>query len=269
MSFKKDAPIGVFDSGVGGLTVVLEMFRQMPHESLIYYADTAHVPYGPRDPKELKGFAHNITRFLVNKGCKMIIIACNTTTSLAYEELKELFPIPIVGVIEPGVDRALQSGGDKGRVGIIATQATVNSGAYQKTIYGKAPEAESAAVACPRLVPLIEAGRLEGREVEQAVDGYLKDMVNLGIDSLILGCTHYPFLLPIIENIAGPGVNIIDPAKETVARSRKILEEKGLLKEEGSPTLTFFSSGDPEKFKTLAGRLLGKKIDSVFKADLR
>lgn len=267
MSFNKDAPIGVFDSGVGGLTVVLEMFRQMPHESLLYYADTAHVPYGPRDPKELKGFAHNITRFLVEKGCKMIIIACNTSTSLAYEELKEAFLVPVIGVIEPGVDRALESG-SRGRIGIIATQATVNSGAYQRIISKKDPEAKSAAIACPRLVPLIEEGSLEGVEVEQAVNYYLKELVEDGIESLILGCTHYPLLLPIIKNTTGPRVNIIDPARETVARSRKILEEKGLLNEVGIPTHAFFTSGDPDKFKALAGRLLGENLNSVEKADI-
>lgn len=267
MLFNKDAPIGVFDSGVGGLTVVLEMFRQMPRESIIYYADTAHVPYGPRDPQELKGFAHNITRFLVDKGCKMIIIACNTSTSLAYNELKELYEIPVIGVIEPGVDKALRSD-IQGPIGIIATLATVNSGAYQRTISTKDPAAKSVAVACPKLVPLIEDGRLEGEEVEQAVNGYLKDMVNQGIDSLILGCTHYPLLLPIIKKYAGSRVNIIDPARETVARALNILEDKGLLNEQGTPEHIFYASGEPEKFKTLAGRLLGKELELVKRAQI-
>jgi glutamate racemase len=262
MPLNKDAPIGVFDSGVGGLTVVLEMYKQMPQESLLYYADTAHVPYGPRDPEELKGFAYHITGFLVEKGCKMIIIACNTSTSLAYEELEKIFPIPIIGVIEPGVDKALESS-SQGKIGIIATQATVNSGAYQRTIKQKRSVVETIAVPCPRLVPLIEEGVLGGEEVEGAVNSYLKDMVNQGIGTLILGCTHYPFLLPLITAAAGPGISIIDPARETVSRARRALEEKGLLNEGGAPTHVFFTSGDPGKFKTLAGRLLGKNPGSV------
>lgn len=262
MTLKKEAPIGVFDSGVGGLTVILEMLEQLPKESFLYYADTAHVPYGPRDPEEIKGFAYNITRFLVEKGCKMIIIACNTSTSLAYYELKELFPIPIIGVIEPGVDKALESS-TKGKIGIIATQATVNSGSYQSTIKEKKPHIQAVAVPCPRLVPLIEEGCLEGDEMEQIVNSYLKDMVKQDIDSLILGCTHYPFLLPMIIKAAGPGVNIINPARETVSRARQTLEEMDLLNEGTEPLETFFTSGDPEKFKSLAGRLLGKKLDFV------
>lgn len=262
MALPKEAPIGVFDSGVGGLTVIQEMLEQLPRESFIYYADTAHVPYGPRDPRELKGFAHNITRFLVEKGCKMIVVACNTSTSLAFEELKERFPVPVIGVIEPGVDKALESTAN-GKIGIIATLATVNSRAFQRMIKGKNPHAEAFAVPCPRLVPLIEEGRFEGEEVERAVNGYLQEMKDQGIDSLVLGCTHYPFLLPVIKRAVGPEVKIINPAKETVSRARQALEAKGLINEGVIPEYTFYTSGDPEKFRMLAGILLGREIGPV------
>ena len=222
------SPIGVFDSGVGGLTVIRELEAQLPGEDYIYYADTAHVPYGSREPLELKGFALSITAFLVEQGCKMIIIACNTSTSLAYADLASRFPVPIIGVIEPGVDEAIKVS-KNGKIGVVGTLATVNSGVYQRMIKEKNPRTEVVAVPCPRFVPLVEEGQVEGPEVEEIAEIYLKPLQERGVDTLILGCTHYPFLRPVIEGIMGKGVNIIDPARETVRRAAISLQNLALV----------------------------------------
>ncbi|MCR4441067.1 MAG: glutamate racemase [Peptococcaceae bacterium] len=258
------APIGVFDSGIGGLTVVAEMLRQMPHESLIYYADTAHVPYGPRDPRELKGFAFGITRFLIGLGCKMVIIACNTSTSLAYEEMQETYDIPLVGVIEPGVDRALQTT-KNGRIGVIATEATVKSGSYQKMLIKKNAAVEVVAQPCPLFVPFVEEGRLDGEEVERAARSYLGPLCEKDIDTLILGCTHYPFLLPVITQTTGPFVTPVDPARETVKRAVDKLKELNLLREEGNPVCRYLASGDAAVFARLGSFFLKREIGPVEK----
>lgn len=263
MQLKNSAPIGVFDSGVGGLTVVREILRQLPQESLLYYADTAHVPYGPRDPQQLRGFARNITAFLVNQGCKMIIVACNTSTSLVYDELQAKYlPLPMVGVIQPGVDRALEMSKNK-KIGVIGTQATITSGVYQKLLHGKDPDADITAVFCPRFVPFVEAGQTDGTEVEEAAAEYLQPILGAGADTLILGCTHYPFLMSVLERITGPGVTIIDPARETVTRAKNILLEKGLERKEGIPTYRYYASGDPERFRLMGSKFLQKEIGQV------
>lgn len=258
----KKAPIGVFDSGVGGLTVVLEMLRQMPHESFIYYADTANVPYGDREPRELKEFAFSITDFLVERGCKLVIIACNTSTSIAYQDLKDAFVVPLIGVIEPGVYKALETTKNE-KIGVIGTMATVNSGSYQKMLREKNPQVEVTAMSCPLFVPLIEKGKTSGEEVYQAAYSYLEPMRRTGIDSLILGCTHYPFLLPMIEKILGPGVVPIDPARETVSRAREYLRKEGLLKEEGEAIHKYYASGDPESFRLVGSKFLNRDIGKV------
>ena len=256
MNDKKSAPLGIFDSGVGGLTVVREMLRQLPRESYLYYADTAHVPYGPRDPRELKGFAADITAFLADQGCKLIIIACNTSTSVAYEELKARHDIPLIGVIEPGVDMALMVTRNR-RIGVIGTAATINSGSYQNMIKRKNPQAEVSAVPCPLLVPLIEAGKIESGETREAVAAYLEPIRAAGADTLILGCTHYPFLLPIIRELIGSDVTIIDPARETAGLAAGKLRELGLLREKGQAVRRYYASGDPAAFRKMGSAFLG------------
>lgn len=262
MNTKKAAPIGIFDSGVGGLTVVLEVFQQIPNESFIYYGDTAHVPYGPRDPQELKGFASAITEFLVKQGCKLIIIACNTSTSLAYEELKKRHPLPLIGVIEPGVDKALETTAN-GKIGVIGTVATINSGVYQKMLIEKNPDVEVEAVSCPLYVPFIEQGQLESEKVYQATETYMESMKEKGIDTLILGCTHYPFLSPVITKVLGPSVAIINPAKETVRRAVQSLREQNLLNEGIKPVYQYYASGDPIQFQKMGATFLKRELTSV------
>lgn len=260
----KEMPIGIFDSGVGGLTVVLEMLRQMPKESFLYFADTAHVPYGPRDPEELKAFALSISDFLISQNCKMIIIACNTSTSLAYNLLTQQLDVPIIGVIEPGVDKALEATVNE-KVGIIATEATINSKAYQNMLTAKNGNVNVYSAACPTFVPFIERGELEGDSVYNAAVSYLQPLQEVGIDSLILGCTHYPFLLPIITKILGPSVTTINPARETVSRAKDCLKEMDFLQEAGDPVYKYFASGDPKQFKKMADIFLNRDIGTVYK----
>ena len=267
MNIERNAPIGVFDSGVGGLTVIQEMLRQLPNESFIYYADTAHVPYGPRDSEELKHFADSITGFLVEQGCKMVIIACNTSTSLAYELLQQKYAIPLVGVIEPGVDKALGATANK-KIGVFATQATVNSGAFQRLIKAKNSEVEVVAVPCPLFVPLVEAGEVEGPVIHDAACNYFQPLQERGVDSIILGCTHYPFLLPVIAQVTGPSVLVINPARETVSRAAEILRERDLLASGTQAVQLYCASGDPASFRQIGSKFLQSDLGTVRKVTL-
>lgn len=262
MQENREAPLGVFDSGVGGLTVVREILKQMPYESILYYADTAHVPYGSRDPEELRRFAQDITSYLVTEGCKMILIACNTSTSLAYENLKNCFSLPIIGVIEPGAKKAVQTTKNL-KIGVIGTVATINSGAYQEQLQAKNPAVQVYAEACPSFVPLVEKGIIEGAGTEKVVYACLKPLLTEKIDTLILGCTHYPFLRASIEKIAGPGVKIIDPAQETVSYALDKLKELNMLAEKKEPVYRYVSSKDPENFRVRGSVFLGRDLGMV------
>jgi glutamate racemase len=262
MSEERNAPLGVFDSGVGGLTVVREIFKQMPGESIIYFGDTAHVPYGDRDPQELRSFARNITNYLVTQGCKMIIIACNTSTSLAYEELKSNFSLPIMGVIEPGVNKALMTTKNL-RVGVIGTVVTIESGAYQQKLRAKNPDVQVYAQACPLFVPLVERGALRGPEIQDTVSGCLHPFSEKEIDTLILGCTHYPFLQPVIAKVLGAKTQLIDPAHETVRSAYEKLKELDLLADAGKPVYKFVSSNNPKEFRAKGRVFLGRDLGTV------
>ncbi|MDN5347252.1 MAG: glutamate racemase [Clostridia bacterium] len=265
-----EQPIGIFDSGVGGLTVAAEVFRQLPEERIIYFGDTAHVPYGSKKVEELKTYADQIVGFLIARGAKAIIDACNTTSAVALPFLRQKYSLPIVGVIEPGVEEAVKASRNK-RIGVIATEATVASEAHKKASKTMAPESQVFLQACPRLVPLIEGGKVSGEEVKQAVEEYLAPLLAEGIDTLILGCTHYPFLEPLIREIVGPGLKLIDPAAATVRKLREILAKAGALcRGHGSKTHDFFVSGDPQAFSRVGKALTGwdfligtQKVDLV------
>lgn len=267
MKNNRNAPIGVFDSGVGGLTVIQEILQQLPNESFIYYADTAHVPYGSREPVELQGFADSITSFLLEQGCKMVIIACNTSTALAYDFLRQKYAIPLVGVIEPGVDKALGATVNK-KIGVFATHATVNSGAFQRLLQAKEAAVEVTAIACPLFVPLVEAGEVEGLAVHEAAHNYFQPLREQGIDSLILGCTHYPFLLSVITQVTGPEVQVINPARETVSRAAEILQVKDLLATRSQSEQRYYSSGDPVSFRIMGSKFLQHDLGIVQKITL-
>lgn len=252
-----EQPVGVFDSGVGGLTIAREIVRQLPAETIIYYGDTAHVPYGSKTVEQLVAYADAIVRFLVERGVKAIVDACNTTSAVALSYLKKKYSLPIVGVIEPGVKEALAVT-RHGNIGVIATEATIASGVHVRLLKSLEPKVKVYPQACPRLVPLVEAGIIEGSEAREAVTKYVKPLVKVGIDTLILGCTHYPFLAPLIQEVAGPQVILVDPAASTVRELTEILREQGGLRTiHGSQVHTFFVSGAAESFRSVAQKLVG------------
>lgn len=252
-----EQPVGVFDSGVGGLTIAREILRQLPAETIVYYGDTAHVPYGSKTVDQLNIYAQAIVEFLIEQGVKAIVDACNTTSAVALPNLKRKYKLPIVGVIEPGVREALAAT-RRGRIGVIATEATVASGVHERLIRKLDPRVEVYLQACPRLVPLVEAGIIEGEEARDAVREYVVPLVKRGIDTLILGCTHYPFLVPLIREITGPEVVLIDPAASTVRELAAILKEQGGLRNfHGSRNHVFYVSGPVEVFRETALKLVG------------
>lgn len=254
--------LGVFDSGLGGLTVVQEIWRQLPGEDVIYVGDTARVPYGGRSAEEIRRFNREIVGFLVDHGAKLVIFACNTSSALAFPTMQREFDVPMVEVIGPGAQAAAQTTRN-GRIALWATEATVRSGAYLRAILRERPQAQVTAVACPRLVPLIESGLARSAEVAQAVDEYLEPVRAAGADTLILGCTHYPYLQGHLQRRLGPEVTLIDPALETVRRAAEELEARGLRRPGPKTGDRFFTSGDPALFRRLAGELTGRALPPV------
>jgi glutamate racemase len=261
------APIGIFDSGLGGLTVARALSRLLPRESLLYFADLAHVPYGPRPLEEIKAFALALVSFLLEQGAKAVIMGCNTSSAVALEPARRLQRQPIFGVIQPGVRAALKAlpgEARQGRIAVIATQATVNSHAYQNEILAREPSAAVLEQACPAFVPLVEKGDFDGPEVWRAAREYLKSVEQFGAEALVFGCTQYPFLGGVIGQILGPKVRLVDPAEETVREVAQALREKGLLAPPGSrPARRYFASGGPGEFARTGSRLLGEEIPGV------
>ncbi len=259
--------IGVFDSGVGGLTVAREIFRQIPEGKIIYFGDTAHLPYGSRSREELIHFADKICQFLIGQGAQVIVDACNSTSAVALEFLKEKYSTPIIGVIEPGVKTALQQT-ENFRIGVIATEATINSGAHKKVMAQIAPEVLAVGQACPLFVPLVEGGKVASPEAVEAAEKYLEPLIKVGIDTLILGCTHYPFLVTTLKKVLGDGVKFVDPARETVRQLKEVICS---LPGQAMKTLAhrYVVSGDPEVFYRVGNRLMaGNSIPAVDKVDL-
>jgi glutamate racemase len=258
-----DAPIGVFDSGIGGLTVVRELMRQLPNESIIYFGDTARVPYGPKSPDTVIRYSREIVDFLKGEGVKSIVVACNTATAHALPTLREENELPIVGVIEPG-SRAAARATKSGSVGVIGTQGTVHSRAYEKAIANAAPEARITARACPLFVPLVEEGWLDTEVTRLVAHQYLDSFHDADVDTLVLGCTHYPLLKEVIGEVIGRNVRLIDSAEETAAETAATLNEKGLAHATTNDArYRFIASDAPEQFLRVGGRFLGSSIDRV------
>lgn len=256
-------PIGLFDSGVGGLTVSRQVFRLMPRESTIYYADNAHVPYGPRSAGELIAFADQIVAFLIDQGVKYIIFACNTNSSISLDAMRERYRVPMIGLVEPGAREALRVSKNR-RIGLVATEATVKNGAYQRMVQELAPDAVVFSRFAPRLVPLVEAGRTGTEEARAAVEEYVGPLKAENIDTLILGCTHYPFLSAEFRQVLGPGVNLVDPAAATVLAAREEMRRLDLLCEAGQePRHRYFASGNPRILQEAGRRFLGWDIPPV------
>ncbi|MEE8638009.1 MAG: glutamate racemase [Candidatus Margulisiibacteriota bacterium] len=254
------SPIGIFDSGVGGLTVLRQIMKKLPNEDVIYLADTARVPYGGRPPQEIIKINHEIIRYLIKQEAKLIIMACGTSSSIAYPVVKDEYPVHIINLVDPGA-RAALAASRSGKIGIIATVGTVNSRAFRNKIKELKKEVEVHAVGCPLFVPLVEGGFIETEETKRVAKEYLKPLLKEKIDTLILGCTHYPHLSRVLRSITGPEVVFVDPAEEAVAGAKKLLKKAGTLKTKTTPAkYEYFVTGSVIQFQDLGSRLLGKPI---------
>jgi len=263
----QDAPIGIFDSGVGGLTVARAVLDQLPDEPLLYVGDTAHGPYGPLPIAEVRGTALRIMDSLVARGVKVLVIACNTASAACLRDARERYDVPVVEVILPAVRRAVAST-RTGRIGVIGTAATVTSGAYQDA-FAAAPQVTVTAVACPRFVDFVERGRTSGRQVLGLAQAYLAPLAAADVDTLVLGCTHYPLLTGVIQLTMGDGVTLVSSAEETAKDVYRVLTATGRLRDPAGdgdappPRHRFLATGDPEPFRRLARRFLGPEVQAV------
>lgn len=258
----KNQPIGILDSGVGGLTVVKEIIKQLPHEKLIYVGDTARCPYGPRPKEEVKQFTFEIIDYLMTFNVKSIVIACNTATAYTLEDVKKKVDIPVVGVIHPGSIAATQNT-KTGKIGVIGTQGTILSGAYENNLKMISSDLEIVSLACPTLVPLVEENRTHSEDyIEKVIAAALTPLKKHTIDSLILGCTHYPIISEYIQKFMGNNVLLISSAEETAKELTKILESNNLLNDNLEPVKNlFFTTGEKGTFKDIGEKWLGTKID--------
>lgn len=254
--------IGVFDSGVGGLTVVKELIRQLPYENIVYFGDTARVPYGIKSKETVIRFSIENILFLLKHNVKLICVACNTVSSVALPVIKNHFKVPIVGVISPGVREAVYATQNK-RIGVIGTKGTIRSHTYEFEIKQLDPKVKVTALACPLFVPFVEEGWLSGDVVLAVARKYLKPLKDVGCDTVILGCTHYPLLKPVIKKMLGENVILIDSAKQVAIEVKKILAKVGLLNCGRRGKHEFYVSDNPEWFSSLAERFLGKPLDNV------
>lgn len=263
-----EASIGVFDSGVGGLTVVKEIMRQLPGESLIYFGDTARVPYGSKSKKTVLKYSRQIVHFLQAKGVKAIVVACNTASALALDEIRQEISIPIIGVIEPGARMAAEST-KTNSIGIIGTESTIKSGIYSKYLRAMNPDITVVSRACPLFVPLVEEGLLEDRITDDMIERYLHELKEYGIDSLILGCTHYPLIRNAIGRYMGTGVNLVNPAYETAKSLKALLTEQALLNKSGNTAeYEFCVSDGVDKFAAFADQVLPCHVERANVVDI-
>ncbi len=251
--------IGVFDSGVGGLTVVREIMRQIPNESIIYFGDTARVPYGNKSKETVTRFSRQIVRFLCSHDVKAIVVACNTASACALDELEQEFDIPLIGVVKPGTKAAVEATRN-GRIGVIGTEATIQSGIYSRYIRELRKDAAVYGKACPLFVPLVEEGLWQDPVTDEIARRYLAELIDCGIDTLILGCTHYPLIRSTVGRMMGEDVALVNPAYETALELKRLLEEEGLLNHEartlGSIGHQFYVSDGAEKFKQFANAII-------------
>lgn len=250
------APIGIFDSGVGGLTVLRELHRQLPHESIVYLGDTARLPYGDRTPEEILQFVREIMTWMMAQKVKMVMMACNTSSALVLEQIQDEFPVPILGIIWSGARAAAQIGR---RIGVIATAATVASDAYRRAIVEANPTAQVWQVGCPQFVPLIEQNRLDDPLTLSIAQTYLQPLLAANIDTLVYGCTHYPHLEPLLQTFLPPTIRCIDPAQFMVKAAAKELELLDLKRSRAGCPTQFFVSGCPQRFAQTATPWLGSR----------
>jgi len=262
----KDSAIGVFDSGIGGLTVLHQIIEALPKENTVYLGDTARAPYGTKSVETVLRYSFENSQFLVERGVKIVVVACNTSTAIALNRLQEQLTIPVVGVIEPGVRRAVKNTKNK-RVGVIGTEATIQSGAYTRALKAADSAIEVYSRACPLFVPLVEEGWTDNAVVEMTVKAYLGSFKQSGIDTLILGCTHYPLLKKAIRKFMGNRVRLVDSAEET-AKEVELALRKGLLaRKAGRGAHSFFVTDAPDRFIKVGRRFLGEKVESAVRIE--
>lgn len=258
-----DQAIGVFDSGLGGLTVVRQVQKELPNEKIIYFGDIARLPYGIKSTEQIREFSEQNTEFLLGQGIKALVIACNSSSSAAFKYLKKKYPIPIIDVIEPAASRAAQVT-ESQRIGVIGTQATVASGAYERALKKNVPGVNVFSQACPLLVSLVEEGILNEPLTDMVLKRYLDGLLANHIDTLVLGCTHYPLLSTAIQRVAGPSVRLVDSAPSAVERLKKILEGKKILQtKKRTGSLQIFVSDLPRNFVAIGARFLGQPLKKV------
>ncbi len=250
-----NAPIGVFDSGIGGLTVAREIMRQSPNETIVYFGDTARVPYGSKSKKTIITYSRQIVKFLQTHEVKAIVIACNTASAFALETLESEVSVPVIGVVKPGAKAAAEIT-QNGNVGIIATEGTINSGIYSTYLSKTDPHVRVYGKACPLFVPLVEEGWLEDPITIEVAKRYINELLNFDIDTLVLGCTHYPLIRHIIASIVGDKVALVNPAYETARSLREVLVSHGLQSDGSAGEHKFFVSDGADKFKRFANTIL-------------
>ncbi|HYU57280.1 MAG TPA: glutamate racemase [Actinomycetota bacterium] len=258
---RDDRPIGTFDSGVGGLTVVRAMIDLLPHESVLYFGDTARFPYGQRSLEEIAGFAREIAAYLLSRDVKMLVVACNSIEVAAIEALTEASGVPVAGVVDPGA-RAAVAATRNGRIGVIGTEATIASGAYERAIARTGADVELLTAACPAFVRFVERGDTTSPALRAHAEQYLAPLAAAGVDTLVLGCTHYPLLAGLLRLVMGPEVTLVSSAEETAKDVYATLVGSGSLAA-GPPRHEFVSSGDPELFRALGGMFLGPEVSEV------
>ncbi len=257
---KPHKAIALIDSGVGGLTVAQEVMNMMPNEKLIYFGDLVHMPYGPRSKREVKNFVYKITEFLIGQDIKMVIVACNSASAAGLNELRQHFEIPVIGVIEPGARAAIKST-DNGKIGVIGTSGTIDSGAYEKALKRINPFVEVYSKACPLFVLIVENDLIGSSEAEVVAREYLNPLKEADVDTVILGCTHYPLMRDVIQKVMGPDVKLINSAKVIAKKSYRILKNENLIRvNEKPPRHRFYVSGYSEKFQELGEKFLHQEL---------
>jgi glutamate racemase len=262
----RESAIGLFDSGIGGLTVLHEIIELLPKENTVYLGDTARAPYGTKSVETVLRYSFENSEFLLEKDVKLVVVACNTSTAIALDLLRAKLALSVIGVIEPGVRKALAKTRNK-KIGVIGTEATIQSGAYTKALKAKDPKIEVYSRSCPLFVPLVEEGWTDNAVVEMTVKAYLGSLKQSGIDTLILGCTHYPLLKNAIRKFIGSGVTLVDSAEEIAKEVSLVLKQKSLGRKNGKGIHSFFVTDAPDRFVKVGRRFLGENVESAVRIE--
>ena len=263
MSSRPEFPIGVFDSGIGGLTVTRALLQRLPHESILYFGDTARVPYGVKSADTIAQYAAQITDFLLERKVKLLVVACNTMAAVAASAIRARSPVPVLDVIETGAETAARATRNR-RIGVIGTLATVDSAAYERALRRHRPDVAIHARACPLFVPLVEEGWLEHPVTRLTAEEYLAPLLAEHIDTLVLGCTHYPLLAPLLADVAGASVRLVDSATTTAESAAGLLTERKLLNPGEIPAQhRYFVTDVPQRFRAVGERFLGRPLEPI------